>query len=135
MELLPEAGGVQRPLQRVDPIGHEQCRAFVPLRQEVAHRTIQGARHPDRHALDRDQREGAVDRPDVRGIAAEHAAPPLVERHVVDLIQPGIEQVDDAFHGARHPGIVKPAATNLALQPATQFKSTMMGASPSCRTT
>ena len=109
MELLPEAGIVERPLQRVDPIGHEQCRAFMPLRQEVAHRAIQGARHADRHAIDRDQREGAVDRADFRGIAAEHPAPPLVERHVVDLIQPGIEQVDDAFYGAQHPGIVKPS--------------------------
>ena len=86
----------------------------MPLRQEVAHRTIQGARHADRHAIDCDQREGAVDRTDVRGIAAEHAAPPLVERHVVDLIQPGIEQVDDAFYGARHPGIVKPSCLSVA---------------------
>ena len=48
MELRREPGVVERPLQRVDAIGDEQRRALVPLRQEVAHRPIQRARHPDR---------------------------------------------------------------------------------------
>ena len=106
MKLIAEAGVVERALQRVDAVRHEQRRPFVPLREEVAHRPIERARHPDRDAVDGDERERAVDGADGRRVAAEHAAPRLLDVDVVQLVQAWVEQIDDAFDRSVHARIL-----------------------------
>ena len=74
MELLPEPGIIERMLQGVNPVRHEQRRPLVPLGEEVAHRPIQGSRHAHRDAVDGNQRKGAVNGPDLLRVAVQHAA-------------------------------------------------------------
>ena len=54
------------------------------------------------HAVDGDERERAVDGADGGGVAAEHAAPRLLDVEVVQMVQPRIEQIDDAFDRSVH---------------------------------
>ena len=79
MELAGEPFVVERALQRVDAVGDEQRRPFLALGEEVAHRPIHRPRHADGEAVDGDERERAVDRADGRRVAAEHAAPRLLD--------------------------------------------------------
>ncbi len=103
VELRGQAVGLERGVQRVDAIGDVQGRAFVALGQEIPQRAIHRPRHADRDALGRDQREGSVDGANRRGVAAQHAAPRLVQIDVRERVQRGIEQIDDAAddHDAR----------------------------------
>ena len=100
MKLIRETGVFERPLQSVDAVCDEQRRPLLPLREEVAHRPIQRASHPDRDAVHGHERERSVDGANRRRIAAEHAATGLIHVDVVKLVQIGVEQVDHAFEGA-----------------------------------
>jgi hypothetical protein len=97
MKLAAETRLVQRALQRIDPIRHEQRRAFVALGQKVAHRPIERSRKPYGDAVDRDQRERPVDGANRRRTAAQQSPPRLLEADVMKTIQPRIDQIDDAF--------------------------------------
>ena len=50
------------------------------------------------------------------GSPLEHAAARLVQVDVVQLVQARVEQVDDAFDGALHPGIVRHVSSAEALR-------------------
>ena len=61
---------------------------------------------PDGDAVDGDERERAVDGADGGRVAAEHAAPRLLDVEAVQMVQPWIEQIDDAFDRSVHPRIL-----------------------------
>ena len=107
MELPVETGVLQRAVQGIDSIGHEERRPLVPLGQKVAHRAIEGARHADREPIDRHERKRSVDRAHRLGVAAHHAATGLREVEVVELIQARLEQINDAIDRTLHQGIVE----------------------------
>ena len=110
MELAVEAGVGERAVQRVDAVGDEQRGPFVPLGQEVAHRPIHRARQPHGDAVQRDDREGSVERAHPCGVAAQDAASRLIGVGVVEAGQARIEQIDDAIDGAPHAAILMPHA-------------------------
>ena len=97
-------------MQRVDAIGDIQRRALLPLGEEVPHRPIHRPRQPDRDALAGDQRERSVDRADRVRVAAQHARARLVDVHVEEAVQGGVEQIDDAADVSLHAAIVRQAA-------------------------
>ena len=106
VKLVLEARVDERRVQRVDAIRDEQRRAFVALRQEIPHRPIQRPRQADGDAVDGDDGKRPVDGADGGGVAAEHSPAGLVEVQVVEAGLLRVEQVDDAFDGAEHHGIV-----------------------------
>jgi hypothetical protein len=69
----------------------------VPFGEEVPHRAIHRPRQPHRDALGRDDRERSVDRANRRRVAAEDAAPRLLDRDVRERIERRIEEIDDAI--------------------------------------
>ena len=110
MELTREAVAGQRLEQRVDAIGHVQCRPFVAFGQEVPHRAVHRSRQPDGPAFGGHEREGTVDCADGCGIRAQHAAARFDHGHVADSVQVRIEKIDDATDGLQHGGIVRRSA-------------------------
>jgi hypothetical protein len=104
VKLVAEANLVQRALKGVDAVRHEERRALVAFGQEVAHRAIERTGHPDRDAVHRDKRERTVDRAHGGGVAPEYAAARLVDADVVQLIEPGIEQVHQLTDGTSQHG-------------------------------
>jgi hypothetical protein len=61
MKLFLETGVLERALQSIDAVRNEQRKTFPALGEEVAHRAIQRASHPDRQSIDGDECEGSVD--------------------------------------------------------------------------
>jgi hypothetical protein len=106
MELAVEPRVLQRALERVDTIRDEEHRPFLALREEVPHRSIERSRQAHGDPVHGHERKGAVDAPDGRRIAAEHAAAGLLEIDVVQQIQSRVEQIDDAIDGSFHRRIV-----------------------------
>ena len=106
MELVRQAVGGERAVQRVDAVGDVEGRAFVALRQEVAHRPVERARQPDGHAVGGDERKRASMRANAGRVAVEDAAARLVDGHVADAVQGGIEEVHDPADGLEHDRIV-----------------------------
>jgi hypothetical protein len=102
MELIVEPLVGERPFQRVDTIRDEQRRSFLPLREEVAHRPIERARHSHGDAVFRHDGKRSVDAADGRWIAGEHAQAGLVRRHVVDGIERRIEQIHQPIDVLEH---------------------------------
>ncbi len=102
MELAFEPGSFERRPQPVDAIGNEERRPFLPLREEVAHGAIERSRQPHGRALVGDDGKRSVNRAHGGCIAAEHTRARLIERHVVDQVQLGLEQIDDGFDGTMH---------------------------------
>ena len=106
VKLTRQAVAVERRMQRVDPIGHVERRALVPLGQEVAHRAIERPREPDGHPLGGHQCERPVDAAHAAGIAIEDAPSGLLDAHVGDTVQSRVDEVDDPADGLEHGRIV-----------------------------
>ncbi len=89
-------------MQRVDAVGDVEGRAFVALRQEIAHRPVERPRQPHGHAFGGHERERAVDAANAVRLTREDAAARLVERHVAEAVQGGIEEIHDPADGLKH---------------------------------
>ena len=107
MELTREAVVFQRLMQPVDAIGDIQRGTLVPLGEEVAHGPIHRSRQSNRAAFVGDQGKRSVDGADRRRIAAEHARARVLQVHVEDAVQVGVEQIDDAADGIQHAAILR----------------------------
>ena len=97
MKLSVQSLGLELVENGVNPVGHDQCRAFGALGEEVTHRAVHRARHADCFALACEQRERAVNLPHRLGLAGKDALARLIEAQVVDLIEGRVEQVNHAF--------------------------------------
>src|SRR6476646_84600 len=86
---------------RVDPVRDDERRPGRLLREEVAQRPVERARHADRLAVARHERERALDARDVVGSAARDARPRLLDGHVRNPVDGGIGEVVDAVEGER----------------------------------
>ncbi len=78
VELIRQAVGRERAVQRVDAVGDVEGRAFVALRQEIAHRPVERPRQPHGHAFGGHERERAVDAANAVRLTREDAAARLV---------------------------------------------------------
>src|SRR5690606_15467362 len=90
------SSGGEGSVERIDAVGDVEGRALVALREEVAHRPVERARHPHRDAIDGDNREGAVDPAYGVGLARQDAAPRLLSRHAMQVCERRIDEIDDA---------------------------------------
>ena len=73
-------------------------RAFLPFREEIAHRAVQGARHAHGFAVARHERERAFDFAHRFRRASEYPLARRFDAHVIDPVGRRIGKVDDSLN-------------------------------------
>ena len=97
-DLLPAAILVEP----VDPVGHDEVRAVVPLRHEVAERQADGPREADRLPVPGRDGEVAIGRFQPLDVAIVHRRFDLRERGARQSGLARSHQIHQAFHTSQH---------------------------------